>query len=123
VLNAFGPWRTASESLALLGADGYTSFHFEGKLPIFRGGRPPNLDVVISDDGRVVAIESKLLEHLTGGQLAAFKPAYEKAIQTADDTWRSVYEKLKNAPNTFNYLDAAQLIRHYLGLKTQLGTA
>jgi len=121
-LNAFGPWRTAPESLALLGASGYTSLRFEGKRSIFRGGRPPNLDLVISDDSRVIAIESKLLEHLTGGQLAAFKPAYERAIRKADATWRLVYEKLKKAPNAFNYLDAAQLIRHYLGLKAQVGT-
>ena len=30
-----------------------------------------------------------------------------------------MYQQLKRAPDLFNYLDAAQLVRHYLGLKTQ----
>ena len=120
-VNTFGPWRNAPGSLALLGKTGFTSLTFEGKLPIFSTGRAPNLDVIASDDRRVIAVESKLTEHLAGGQLAAFKPSYDKGIELAHDSWRAMYERLKRAPDTFAYLDAAQLIKHYLGLKKQSG--
>jgi Restriction Endonuclease associating with ARP/Sigma-70, region 4 len=119
-LNAFGPWRLKPESLNLLGGSGYTALRFEEKLRIFpRGGRAPNTDVVLFDDDRVTAVESKLTEHLTGGQLATFKESYERVIPKADASWQAMYQQLKRAPDLFNYLDAAQLVRHYLGLKTQ----
>jgi Restriction Endonuclease associating with ARP/Sigma-70, region 4 len=121
-LNAFGPWRLKPESLNFLGESGYTAMRFEEKLRIFpRGGRAPNLDVVLFDDDRVTAVESKLTEHLTGGQLATFKESYERVIPKADASWQAMYQQLKRAPDLFNYLDAAQLVRHYLGLKTQTG--
>lgn len=103
----------------MLGETGYTALSFEGKLPIFRGGRAPNLDVILADNERIVAVESKLAEHLAGGQLASFKPAYDAGIELADDSWRALYEWLKRTPDAFAYLDAGQLVRHYLGLKKQ----
>ena len=119
-LNAFGPWRANAESLRFLGESGYAGMRFEEKLRIFpRGGRAPNLDVVLFDEDRLVAVESKLTEHLTGGQLATFKESYERVVPNAHATWQAMYQKLKSAPDLFNYLDAAQLVRHYLGVKTQ----
>ena len=119
-LNAFGPWRVKPESLELLGESNYRELRFEVKLRIFPDGRrSPNLDVVLSDSERLTAVESKLTEHLTGGQHAAFKPSYEEVISRAHESWQTLYERLKRAPDAFNYLDAAQLVRHYLGIKTQ----
>lgn len=121
-LNVFGPWRLAPASLSALGAAGYATLEFEVKLPIFGGrGTPPNLDLVLTTPDRVVAIESKLTEHLVGGYLASFKKAYNDGVAIADESWRAMFERLKTTPDAFSYLDAAQLVRHYLGLKTQVG--
>ncbi len=32
--------------------------------------------------------------------------------------WWAMYERLKGEPEAFTYLDAAQLVKHYFGLKT-----
>jgi hypothetical protein len=78
---------------------------------------------VLFDEERVAAVESKLTEHLTGGQLAAFKESYERVVGNAHPTWQAMYGRLKSTPDLFNYLDAAQLVRHYLGVKTQTAPA
>lgn len=123
-LNALGPWRLTTESLPLLGESGFVTMRFEERLRIFaRGGRAPNLDVVLFDDERVTAVESKLTEHLTGGQLATFKESYERVVPNAHPSWQSMYRRLKTAPDLFNYVDAAQFVRHYLGVKTQTAPA
>lgn len=45
----------------------------------FRGGRAPNLDVLLSGSNGIVAIESKLTEYL-GPHRAEFSPAYADQI-------------------------------------------
>ncbi len=84
--------------------------------------RSPNLDVVIACDNMVYAIESKFTEPYKGKQ----KGLNEKYL--GDKTfWRGIpkLEQLarENSPKnkTFKYLDAAQLLKHILGLKTQKG--
>lgn len=85
--------------------------------------RSPNLDVVLENSKKgIYAIESKFTE-----------PYYKtpKGLSeryTADDSfWKDIEEicKLANkiSPDNdeFKYLDAAQLIKHILGLKKQLG--
>lgn len=59
-----------------------------------------------------------MTEYLAGGQKTIFAPRYDKAVeQLADPTWRDHYELVSTTPIVFQYLNAAQLIKHYLGLK------
>lgn len=119
-LNNFGPWRLAPESLHLLGETGFSQLRFESKLPIFGAGRAPNLDVLLyDDDERVIAVESKLCEHLTPGKQAKFRDAYDRVGPTSQASWAALYELLKVAPERFCYLDVGQLVRHYFGLAKQ----
>jgi hypothetical protein len=83
-------------------------------------GKPPNLDVVLQDDRHALCIESKLLEHLSGGCRATFQPSYAGAIAHAHASWQGLYEALLKDPCFFSYLDTGQLVRHYLGIKTQI---
>lgn len=119
-LNLFGPWRLAAQTLSIVDEQGFDELRLEEKLRIFRGGRAPNLDCVLWDDSRLVAIESKLCEHLAPGHSALFKDSYERVAPFAHETWRALYELLKASPDHFVYLDAAQLVRHYFGIRAQL---
>lgn len=82
--------------------------------------KTPNLDVVIEYNNRVFAIESKFTESYNG------KPKGLRKAYTKDESksfWKGItnLEKLGNkiSPdnNKFKYLDAAQLLKHILGLK------
>jgi hypothetical protein len=117
-VNCFAPFRTQIVDLELLNTGPFQSLQFERKCPTgLRGGRAPNLDVVISGQEDVVGVESKLTEYLTKHR-AAFSPAYVEQIRD----WRREQGyfremlRLIDAPDSYVWLDAAQLIKHSFGL-------
>lgn len=118
-VNCFGPWRCAPETLTVGGLSGFTSLWFERKLPIAGvPRRPPNLDLV-AEGPVVLAVESKLLEHLSPSKPATFADAYDGAVETlAHPTWRDAYRRLRRSPDRFALFNSAQIVKHYLGLKS-----
>jgi Restriction Endonuclease associating with ARP len=117
-VNVFGPWRLDPASL-IFGGSGFASLEFEAQRPIFSSrATPPNLDVVVEAADRVVAIESKLTEYLGGNERAAFADRYREVVdEMAHPTWGEVFTLLEAAPEHFRFLNADQLVKHYLGLK------
>jgi hypothetical protein len=98
---------------------------FEEKFPIKGiGGIPPNIDVVIHNSEKSVfkrfAIECKFSEAYRSSGQRGLKSAYFEK----EDLWQDIPE-LHNYAITINprdainrHLDAAQLIKHILGLKS-----
>lgn len=84
----------------------------------------PNLDVVIEYDHLVYAIESKFTEPYNGKH-KGLREVY-KSIQL-DEHWKEIEnlkvlaKEISPDDNKFKHLDAAQLLKHILGLKKQLG--
>lgn len=116
-VNTFGPWRKNPQSLSLLGKTGFTSLRFERQCPTGLGGIPPNLDLVIEGPDVVIGVESKFLEFLTP-KPPKFTDSYKREnLPQMEDGWAKLMDALKTGPE--QYLDAAQLVRHYLGLRNQ----
>ena len=137
-VNFFDYWtnRDKSPILSALGIDseGGHLLDFEAQFPTGLAGTPPHLDVAITHDtGFVVAAEGKFTEHLkrsTRGK-SSFTMAYFPkstgrwigqdlpACQSlAEELWA---EELRGGRQRFEYLDPRQLLKHALGLVTQLG--
>ena len=118
VVNTFGPFRRSPDHLSL---DGYTDFRksqFEQKCPTGLRGRKPNLDFLAAGPKNLVAVESKFLETLQPPKVAEFKESYNHVIQTkAEPVWQDTYKALLVDPKKYIYLDAAQLVKHYLGIR------
>ncbi|HET7410945.1 MAG TPA: hypothetical protein VFJ13_12175 [Paracoccaceae bacterium] len=117
-VNCFGPFRRHPDDLVLLGMRGFPAPAFERKCPTgLRGGRAPNLDVLIEGRNAVIGIESKLTEFL-GPHRAEFSPAYAKQIldDRREQGWFREMLRLADAPDAYALLDAAQLIKHAFGL-------
>ncbi|EPX84767.1 hypothetical protein Salmuc_01340 [Salipiger mucosus DSM 16094] len=118
-VNCFAPFRRWIDDLALPSSGaGFTGLEFERKCPTgLRGGRAPNLDVVLSGPDRVVGIESKLTEFLTRHR-AEFSTAYVEQIRDArrDGGYYKEMLRLIDAPESYEWLDAAQLVKHAFGL-------
>lgn len=81
--------------------------------------RKPNLDIVI-EDNKIYAIESKFTEPYSK------KPEGLSARYISDESfWKGITSlevlanKISPNNNEFKYLDAAQLIKHILGLKNK----
>jgi hypothetical protein len=87
-------------------------------------GANPHFDLFAQTDATVVAVESKFLEPLRPGS-ATFSDQYGHAFKgtpttpsLAETPWVRMYSRLREDPQTYRYLDAAQLVKHYLGLVT-----
>lgn len=114
----------------VLGLDsGIQSIAFEAQHHTGLEGNPPNLDVCLSlESGHTVAIESKFCEWLTRKPAAKehFKPKY---FPSGAGLWAArnlpqcqvLAEDIRSKREHFSYLDAPQLLKHALGLATQLG--
>jgi hypothetical protein len=115
--NTFGPWRLHPQSLSLLDNTGFDFLQFEKRCPTGLGGIPPHLDLVVSGPGIVIGIESKFLEFLSP-KPPQFAASYTREnLPRMEECWATWMEALKDSPP--QYLDAAQLVRHYLGLRNQ----
>ena len=115
--NTFGPWRKNPQPLSLLGKTGFTALQFEKQCPTGLGGIPPNLDLVIVGTDIVIGIESKFLETLIPTQ-PVFTGSYTRErLPQIEECWAKLMGDLKAGPK--QYLDGAQLVRHYLGLRNQ----
>ncbi|MFH1688907.1 MAG: hypothetical protein ABIE42_01555 [Candidatus Eisenbacteria bacterium] len=119
-VNTFAPYRRTPESLSLAGRSGFTFACFEKKLRTGLGGTPPNLDFFAVGEEAVVAVESKFTE-LLSRKAANFSESYATAIsELADARWAQMHRSLCSEPGRFRYLDAAQLVKHYLGIRYSL---
>ena len=120
--NAFGAWLGFEPKLMIDGVTGFTDkLRVEARQRIFRGGRAPNLDCLLTGPKVVVGIESKLTEHLAPHRPTPWSEAYGRATCQAllKDGWREVLDAARLGTYCPTYLDAGQLIKHALGLSNQ----
>lgn len=115
-VNMFGRWRRDPTSLCVRGETGFESLRCEVQCSTGLGGTPPHLDVVAVSRDAVVAIESKCLEYLQMKR-AFFSHSYETiADARANSAFFKLIPRLRANADEFKSLDAAQLVKHYLGL-------
>lgn len=123
-VNHFAPF--AVRELPTLGL--HRSLHleaFEAKFPTGLRGTSPHLDALFSSDNARVAIESKCLEYVAAKSIksvektaARLRDKYLPGIwdNRRHSPWFTEMRKLAGEPARYRHLDAAQLIKHALGL-------
>lgn len=117
--NVFGPWRSNPRALRLFGETGFDFLRFEMQCPTGLGGIPPNLDLLAENSNLVVGVESKFLEILSQKR-PKFSSSYSREnLPLMEECWTRLMDDLKHGPE--QCLDAAQLVRHYLGLRNRPG--
>ena len=139
VVNLFDYWTDRDKSPLLsalgVGPSGDVALDFEARFPTGLGGTPPHLDVSITRSASfVVAVEGKFTEHLgraTRGK-SKFSESYFPRVgelwadrglpacqELAGELWA---EERRGGRQRFEYLDLRQLLKHALGLATQMGS-
>ena len=120
-VNTFAPFKrneTNKAALRLPNGSDFVHLQFERKCSAgILGRKPPNLDFVAEGPNSVVAIESKCTEHLSE-HIAAFSSAYDEEIldERRESTWFREMHRLLDHPQTYRWLNAAQLVKHAFGL-------
>lgn len=116
-VNTFAIWKDKAQELSLCGVEGFKQISFEKKCSTGLGGTSPNLDVLAESDTVAVGIESKLLEPLSRKR-PKFSESYSKSkLPYIEEKWWRILEDKRKGE--LQYLDVAQLIKHYLGLRNQ----
>jgi len=119
-VNTFGPFRNAPGLLRIAGRGGFTYACFQKKLRTGLGGTPPNLDFFALGDEAILAVEARFTEVLEA-KPAGFSESYSGLVsELAGPRWREMYASLCADPKRFRHLDAAQLVKHYLGIRHSL---
>ena len=122
VCNVFDYWR-GRELAPLLRAcgiqDSLDDLRFEQRFPTGLRGKPPNLDLLLSRNGKspATAIEGKFTEPFQPRDHGGFSFSYfrSKGLWAGLERCRALAEAV-NAQPDFHYLDVAQLLKHFLGL-------
>ncbi len=123
--NAFGWFLERPEHLPPLPLDlpghwSATGVALEQELRFpWSGGRHPWLDAVVTTPNLLLGIESKRYEPFRGHGAPSLSAAYDRPVwgdrMARFTTLRDV---LRSGDTTFGHLDAAQLVKHALGLRT-----
>jgi hypothetical protein len=123
--NAFGPFLTRPGDLpSPPGGQAWgwpaSSVRLEATLRLpWRGGRHPCLDALIETSIALIGVESKRYEPFRAKPAAPLSEAYWRPVWgDAMAGYKRVRESLRDGGNVFTRLDAAQLVKHALGLRT-----
>lgn len=86
----------------------------------WRGGLHPWLDAVVETDTQLIGVESKRCEPFRSKPKPNLSDAYWRDVWgDRMKGWQSVRNALHDGTLRFKHLDAAQLVKHSLGLLTQ----
>lgn len=84
------------------------------------GGKHPWLDAAIETRDELIGVESKRFEPFRDKKIAKFADAYDRPVWDNDMApYRAMLDQLRDKPTLYRFLDAAQLVKHALGLATQ----
>ena len=133
VANTFGFFLNRPSNLPPLpGCEGTewpaTSVALEKELRFpWKGGRHPWLDTLVVTPSALIGIESKRFEpyrfaQSPGSFSDAFWEREERSWGERMTGYRRVRDQLRNTPDGYSRLDAAQLVKHALALRTRVGT-
>lgn len=84
------------------------------------GGRHPCLDVLVETTTAMIGVESKRFEPFRAKPAVALSEAYWRPVWGERmGRYASVRDAVRNGGSGFRHLDAAQLIKHAFGLRTE----
>jgi hypothetical protein len=123
VANAFGWFLQRPAALPPLpgvpmGQPDSVEIEAEMRFP-WSGGRHPWLDVAITTPTTLVGVESKRYEPFRPGKATAFSEAYDSRDWEGMSRFTALRRALAEGALAYRHLDAAQLVKHGYGLRTQ----
>jgi len=84
------------------------------------GGEHPWLDAVVITDDEFIGIESKRYETFRDQKKVSFSDAYSRPVWgPCMSGYEAIRDALKIGAKRYQHLDAAQLVKHAFGLRTQ----
>jgi len=115
-VNSFSAVQANPSLLEFGGHRNFTKFGFEQKLPTGLQGTAPTLDFTATSQTCILGLESKFLETFDNRK-PAFVEKYQEAFHNCGcGVLETAYHSIREQPSEFQHLDAAQLMKHALGI-------
>jgi hypothetical protein len=120
VANAFGLFLEQPGLLEGLPIERPSKVNLECEVRFpWAGGRHPYLDVLIEGNGALIGVESKRYEPFRARVTAEFSAAFRRPVWgDMMQGYEAIRDLLGADPLAFTHLDAAQLVKHALALRT-----
>ena len=115
VVNTFARWKEEPASLNIFGNTNFNTMEFGKKCSTGLRGMEPSSDILLISDNSVICVESKFTEYIKPKKMLFSSRYQREKLPQAEDEWWRLLEKIRDGST--QYLDAAQLIKHYLGLR------
>jgi len=105
----------------LLGARrGTLSFERELRVSGVRSRVHPHLDAVLESDSGTFAFEVKVMEPWRDARKVSISPQYDEPAAHLSPKTRVLLDELRSGAVSYRWLDAAQLVKHLLGIHSAL---
>lgn len=122
-VNILAPWLGALDALTVAGQSGFRDLRFEIHLPAIEGSTAQWLDALLVSPAGLIGIEAECADYLSGHRVG-FADVLEDFWQgRARNGWRREMLALKNDLHGYARLDAARLIKQYMGLRLLIEAA
>lgn len=123
LVNVLAPWLGDLAALELAGQHGFRNLRFEMRLPTVEGAAPSWLPALLVSADGVVGVESECTGYLSGHPVN-FSEAYESFWDEREENgWRREMRALQAGERGYARLDAARLVKQYMGLRLLLEAA
>lgn len=94
---------------------------YQARFP-WAGGRHPWLDAFVTSPTHIVGVESKRYEPYRDKKLVSLSEAYDRPVWGERMApFEQLRDRLRSGALSYQFLDAAQLVKHAFGLVTEAG--
>jgi hypothetical protein len=123
LVNVFAPWLGDLAALELCGLSGFGDLRFDVRLPAVADEAPPALPALLIAPNGLVAIESNCTGFLSGHPVEFSEALDGFWGRHAENGWNREMRALQAGEHAYARLDAARLIKQYIGLRLLLEAA
>ena len=118
--NTMAPWLDNLDSLAVRGQRGYRDLRFEIRMPTIGDEGGLWLPGLLISPARIVGIESETTDYLSGHRVSFNEQTEAFWADREENGWRREMLALQQGDHGYSRLDAARLIKQYMGLRSIL---
>lgn len=120
LVNSLAPWLDDLEALVIHGQRGFRDMRFEIRMPAVEGEGGLWLPGLLISPNHIVGIESETTDYLSGHRVSFTEQAEVFWEDREENGWRREMVALRRGDHGYSHLDAARLIKQYMGLRLML---
>lgn len=118
--NTMAPWLDDLGSLVVRGQRGYRDLRFEIRMPPIEGKGWLWMPALLISASRIVGFESETTDYLSGHRVSFTDEMETFWAEREENGWRREMVAMQQGAHGYSRLDAARLIKQYMGLRVML---